>query len=195
MSSTAIIHSHHVDQFGNPNREYQSRLEEWIRLLTQNAVDTIILSGGKAGIALGTNIRYCDGWKQWLTQQWVAESKIITEQDPHGSLDSVGEMLWARKNNENTLTQSEQINIVSSNYHMGRLWEIASFVLWDELKKKVKMIGVAIDNPRTIEQELNSTNAFRTTFAWVPVWDLMAIERRLWEKHWLYEKHPSNQYR
>lgn len=188
-NNVAIIHSHYITDDGKPMPEYRARLSEWLQLITSETVGTIILGWWKPK---WWGIRYCDAGSLWLQEQWASKSTLKVEEDISWSLDSVWEMLFARRDHSQLLQAANTIHIVSSNYHVGRLWEIASFILWEELKKKIQMIWVPVLEPRTLEQEQASLNAFRTTFAGVSIWDLAAIEARMWQQHGLYRDHPSN---
>ncbi len=187
-----IIHSHNITEHWEPNKEYRTRLAKWAEFLTSWKVSNLILTWGKATPWIDK--RHCDSGKEWFESQWIQPQSIHVESDPHGSLETVWEMVFARKDHEKLLVQAPEIAIISSDYHINRLWEIASFVLWREIRNRVALIWVAVDNPRSPEQEEKSLQAFRDTFHNVPEWNLDAIIERLWKSHGLYKNHPSNPY-
>lgn len=187
-----IVHSHNIIQ-GWPNPEYIARLAEWLRLAKEYKINNILLTGGKA--TKGIDKRHTDVGKSWMVEQWVDEKRILTEKDPHWSLESVGEMVFARRDHLDLFDGSEEIIVVSSEYHMRRLREIGEFVGWRGIAEKMIFIWVNWDfTPRTEEQEQKSLDAFHSTFAGVPMWDFRAIEERMWREHGLYKNHPSNPY-
>lgn len=86
MQGLLIIHSHELNDHGEPKQEYRARLERALEIIP-NEVSNIILTGGKA--TQGIDKRHCDAGKEFLIQNGISPNFILVESDPHGSLETV----------------------------------------------------------------------------------------------------------
>ena len=188
MSPTLIVHSHHPDIHWEAGPEYRARLSKGLEFLTQNKASQILLTGGYADTNNPT-LHYARVWEKWLESQWADMRKVAREGDIGRSRESIGELVFARiEQNSGLLSHEHNIILLSSDYHIKRLWEIAKQIFG---MREISYHGVAGFH-RSEELEISSLEAFRTTFAGIPIGDLQAIEERLWESHWLYKDHPNN---
>lgn len=185
-----IIHSHKLDKNGEPWEEYTARLANWLDLLIQGQVHKILLTGWMA--TPNISIMHSDAGKKWILQNGFNDSdKIFTEKSD--SKETVWELVFARKEHDRDLfTPEKDIILLSSDYHLDRLKEIAQFVFW-EREWNIDYIGIS-GFYRSLKEEMRSTQAFRQTFSWVPIGDIQKIEETLWKKHELYKNHPKNPY-
>lgn len=191
-----IVHSHELDAHGEPWSEYRPRLDKALEFTRWQA--NLILTWGKA--TRWIDIRHCDAGKKYLENQWIDSSRIFIEKDPHGSVDTFWEAIWAFINHGNILRETSAIHLISSDYHEKRILEIQKFILWTEnLTNKLSFVwvdkSIHWNNLRTPEQEVASLEAFKRTFEWVEAWNINSILDRMWSAHPLYKNHPSNPFR
>lgn len=191
-----IVHSHELNQHWEPGQEYKPRLEQVCEDIQKEAW-VILLTGWKA--TKGIDMRHCDSWRNFLVSQWINENLISLETDPHGSLETVGEALFARRDYGQVLQDAQNVILISSDYHEGRIMTIQEYILGETLWKKLKFEGIPVskhgNSLRTPEMERKSLNAFRNTFAGIQMWDIDRLVGRLWRLHPLYVNHPSNPYK
>lgn len=187
--TTLIVHSHQLNEHGEPGKEYSARLIEWIELLIQQKVENILLTGWIA--TPGVPVMHSEAAFKYLIAQWVDRKKLYTEKT--WALETVGEFIFARnEHDEDILAAWTPIIHLSSNYHVPRM-KIISWLVWWNLQY-ISFHGIPWFH-RSPEDEIRSINAFKNTFSWIPIGDLKAIEERLWKKHPLYKNHPSNPYK
>lgn len=195
MNKVIIVHSHELNQHGEPLQEYRSRLDHvWASFKKGTH---LVLTGWKA--TRGIDMRHCDAWSKYLRKYWVPADNIHIEVDPVGSKETVLETIYAKRDHHQLISSADIAIAASSDYAKERVWEIYKFVWWNALMKRLRFLGISRDihgnHTRTPEQEKGSLQAFQNTFAWIPIGDLdMALER-LWKNHPVYKDHPSNPYK
>jgi len=86
MQGLLIIHSHELNDHGEPKQEYRARLERALEIIP-NEVSNIILTGGKA--TPGIDKRHCDAGKEFLVAKGIDSKMVHIEADPYGSLETV----------------------------------------------------------------------------------------------------------
>lgn len=186
-----LLHSHQLNEHGEPGKEYEARLSAWLELLTTKKVDKILLTWWIA--TPNIDIMHSIAAKKWLIENGGDPNLLYTEKT--GSLDTVWEFVFARIEHDNDLlawwSENPLIHL-SSDYHIDRMRVIANTVWGDN--HRISFQGVR-GYHRSKEDEQRSINAFHTTFAWVPIGDLDKITDTLWKKHPLYKAHPSNPFK
>lgn len=196
MENVYIVHSHELNQHWEPGKEYKPRLEQVCDDVQKRAW-VILLTGWKA--TKGINKRHCDSWRDFLVWQWIDGNIIFLETDPYGSLETVGEALFARKDYGRILQDAQDIILISSDYHKRRIMTIQEYILEETLWSKLRFEGIPVDRHgnrmRTPEMETKSLEAFRNTFAGIQMWDVDRLIGRLWRMHPIYASHPSNPYK
>lgn len=193
--SIYIVHSHELNEHGDPKQEYKSRLDKiWeISKKSSEEID-IILTGWKA--TKWIDLRHCDSGYKYLVSLWINPNNVFREIDSFWSLETVWEAIFVARDYFDLINKYNFINLISSDYHQKRILEINKFILWNS--RVLKFTWVSIEKHgntnRTIKQEEASLNAFFRTFEWIEKANISEIENRLWKNHPLYKNHPSNPY-
>lgn len=187
MFSTLIIHSHQLDEHGEPWKEYVMRLLEWLKLYTTGNIATILVTWGIA--TPNIPLMHSEVAKKYLIQQGIDPTVILTEKT--GSLETVGEFVFARTEHDDRIRpdKSRPIIHISSDYHIPRMRSISALVWWNRSNIAFHGIPWFWRDPTA---ENKSFEAFYTTFQNVKIGDMTSIERRLWKDHGLYKNHPNN---
>lgn len=187
-----IIHSNFLNSDGTPGPEYAQRLSHGANMLQQQKVDSILLTGGKA--TKWVDISHVESAQMYLTNHGVDTSKLHKE--TLGALETVGELVFARLQFWESLLCDTSVIHLSGLYHIPRMKAISDLVWWG--RQDISFEGISTNGtwePRSLEAEQQSLQAFYNTFEGVAGWDIKAIEEALWKKHGLYKKHPQNPYR
>lgn len=198
-NSIIIIHSHELNVHAEPGKEYLPRLKKWAELITQGKVSEIILTGWKA--TKGIDKRHCDAWREFLISQWVNPMNVHREQDMYGSVETAWEAIFARIDHWDSLINlSDEVMIISSDYHQKRIEAIHRAVFGDIVAQKMRFLWIPwfsrIQWPEaTPWLESASLDTFYKTFQWVNFIKIQEVMHALWLNHWLYKKHPSNPYK
>ncbi len=185
-----LIHSHNLNEHGQPGPEYKARLDTWADELVRSRVGHIPLWGGPA--TPGNEKFWSQAGMDYLINKWISPGNLTRE--TMWSRETVWELVFARVEHDRDLLNADsQIILLSSDYHLKRLRAIGDLVLGPR-EIPTQYIGISWFH-RSEEAEEVSLTAFESTFAGVAIWDLDKILEALWRKHRLYKNHPLNPYK
>jgi uncharacterized SAM-binding protein YcdF (DUF218 family) len=169
-----------MDSEGVLNEESAARADVAGKLALFNPTATLVTPGW--AYRPDSPVRIGSAMKDYLLEHFdIDASRIVSHLD---SKDTVGDAVYCREFLEEKKSQYS-IEVVTSDYHCQRAFEIFHFVFGDSIDIDVHPVRTD-KNLSNQEAEMSSTEAFQRTFRGVPLGDFNSIKKRLVESHPLY---------
>ncbi len=181
----ALVLGHLMRRDGQLSIPSKKRVEMGASLMRSGKVDLIIFSG--AAYRSDTARTLASAMRDFAIFHCFADPKRIKIDT--NARDTVGDAIFLRRRLETLrdYSKSEEIYVISSEYHANRVAKIFNFVFG----KGAPLRFLSVESPfgfLHVRREAESLNAFYQTFAGIDAGDLESIELRLVTHHPLYSK-------
>jgi uncharacterized SAM-binding protein YcdF (DUF218 family) len=175
-----VVLANEMDSAGVLNQESAARADLAGSLALLYPMATLVTPGW--AYRSDSSVRIGSVMRDYLVEHFdIPASRIVSHLD---SKDTVGDAVYCREFLDTEEFQYS-LDVVTSDYHCKRAFEIFSFVFGDLVDIEVHPVHTG-KNLSSREAEESSTEAFQRTFRGVSPGDLNAIKKRLVESHPLY---------
>lgn len=175
-----VVLANEMNTAGVLNQESAARADLAGSLALLHPMATLVTPGW--AYRSDSSVRIGSLMRDYLVEKFdIPESRIVSHLD---SKDTVGDAVYCREFLETKKIQYS-LDVVTSDYHCKRVFEIFNFVFGDSVDIEVHPVHTGKNISRR-EAEASSKEAFQRTFLGVSPGDFSAIKKRLVESHPLY---------
>ncbi len=186
----AIVLAHDLNKDNTLEKQTKNRVKLSIEQYKVGRVGKLIMSGGHKDLGVGYGVSEAEVMIKYAAERGVKPTDLIGEDV---SLESVGELIFCKLGVIDP-RRFRKILVISNNYHLVRLGQIARIVF--DANYSVDFAGVKDDfdeeQVRTVnEKERKSIETFLRTFGQIKPGDSNVFLETLLREHEVYNKNPE----